>query len=93
MHNPNISAKHSAYPAPFRWIVYFAAFQEPYIYQYILPDAVLVWKAEVRPPVCVVCFLMSVCHSPCTAPAMSMESREDRIGSSVNATNVSVISG
>ena len=41
MHNPNISAKHSADPAPFQWIVYFAAFQEPFS-KYILPDAVLV---------------------------------------------------
>ena len=35
------SAKHSADPAPFLWIVYFAAFQEPFC-KYILPDAVLV---------------------------------------------------
>ena len=78
------SAKHSADPALFRWIIYFAAFQEPFS-TYILPDAVLVQKAEVRPPVWVVCFLMFVCHDPCTAPIMLMESRR---GSSVNATNV-----
>ena len=81
------SAKHSADPAPFRWIIYLAAFQEPFC-TYILPDAVLALNAEVRPPVWVVCFLMFVCHDPCTAPAMLMESREDRRGSSVNATNV-----